>query len=36
MFPAGTQFTWAQFEEAFWAHHILAGVIRRKLRVSGP
>ena len=31
MFPADTRFTWAQFKEAFRAHHILAGVIRRKL-----
>ena len=31
MFPAGTRFTWAQFKEAFRAHHIPAGVIRRKL-----
>jgi len=31
MFPAGTQFTWAQFKEAFRAHHIPAGVMRRKL-----
>ena len=31
MFPEGTRFTWAQFKEAFRAHHIPAGVIRRKL-----
>jgi hypothetical protein len=31
MFPEGTQFTWAQFKEAFRAHHVPAGVIRRKL-----
>ena len=31
MFPEGTRFTWAQFREAFKAHHIPAGVIRRKL-----
>ena len=31
MFPAGTQFTWAQFKEAFRAHHIPAGVMTRKL-----
>lgn len=31
MFPAGTQFTWAEFKEAFRAHHVPAGVIRRKL-----
>ena len=31
MFPAGTRFTWAEFENAFRAHHKLAGVIRRKL-----
>ena len=31
MFPAGTQFTWAEFTEAFKAHHVPAGVIRRKL-----
>jgi len=31
MFPEGTQFTWAQFREAFKAHHIPAVVIRRKL-----
>src|SRR6185312_12927155 len=31
MFPAGTQFTWAKFKEAFRAHHIPAGVMRRKL-----
>ena len=31
MFPVDTQFTWAQFREAFRAHHIPAGVIRRKL-----
>ena len=31
MFPEGTRFTWAQFKEAFRAHHVPAGVIRRKL-----
>ena len=31
MFPAGTRFTWAEFKNAFRAHHIPAGVIRRKL-----
>ena len=31
IFPEGTRFTWAQFKEAFKAHHIPAGVIRRKL-----
>ena len=31
MFPEGIRFTWAQFKEAFRAHHIPAGVIRRKL-----
>ena len=31
MFPAGTRFTWAEFKAAFRAHHIPAGVIRRKL-----
>jgi len=31
MFPAGTRFTWAEFKEAFKAHHVPAGVIRRKL-----
>ena len=31
MFPAGTQFTWAEFKEAFRAHHVPAGVILRKL-----
>ena len=31
MFPADTRFTWALFKEAFRAHHIPAGVIRRKL-----
>ena len=31
MFPAGTRFTWAEFKEAFWAHHVPAGVLRRKL-----
>ena len=31
MFPEGTRFIWAQFKEAFKAHHIPAGVIRRKL-----
>ena len=31
MFPEGTRFTWAQFKEAFRAHHIPVGVIRRKL-----
>ena len=31
MFPEGTRFTWAQFNEAFRAHHIPAGVILRKL-----
>jgi hypothetical protein len=31
MFPAGTQFTWAEFKNAFITHHIPAGVIRRKL-----
>ena len=31
MFPAGTRFTWAEFKKAFRAHHIPAGVIRRKL-----
>ena len=31
MFPEGTRFTWAQFKEAYRAHHILAGVIKRKL-----
>jgi len=31
MFPADTRFTWEQFKEAFRAHHIPAGVIRRKL-----
>ena len=31
MFPPDTWFTWAQFKEAFRAHHIPAGVIRRKL-----
>ena len=31
MFLEGTRFTWAQFKEAFRAHHIPAGVIRRKL-----
>ena len=30
-FPEGTRFTWAQFKESFRTHHILAGVIRRKL-----
>ena len=29
MFPEGTRFTWAQFKEAFRAHHIPARVIRR-------
>jgi len=31
MFPEGIRFTWIQFKEAFKAHHIPAGVIRRKL-----
>ena len=31
IFSEGTRFTWAQFKEAFKAHHIPAGVIRRKL-----
>ena len=31
MFPEGTRFTWAQYKEAFRAHHIPARVIRRKL-----
>jgi len=31
MFPVDTRFTWAQFKEALRAHHIPAGVIRRKL-----
>ena len=31
MFPEGTRFIWAQFKEAFKAHHIPTGVIRRKL-----
>ena len=31
MFPAGTWFSWNEFKEAFRAHHIPAGVIRRKL-----
>ena len=31
MFPTGTRFTWAEFKNAFRAHHIPAGVIRRKL-----
>ena len=31
MFSAGTRFTWAEFKNAFRAHHIPAGVIRRKL-----
>ena len=31
MFPAGTRFTWAEFKEAFKAHHVPAGVMRRKL-----
>jgi len=31
MFPAGTRFSWNEFKEAFRAHHIPAGVIRRKL-----
>ena len=31
MFPAGTRFSWDEFKEAFRAHHIPAGVIRRKL-----
>ena len=31
MFAADTRFTWTQFKEAFRAHHIPAGVIRRKL-----
>ena len=30
MFPAGTHFSWNEFKEAFRAHHIPAGVIRRK------
>jgi len=29
--PHGTRFTWAEFKNAFRAHHIPAGVIRRKL-----
>jgi len=31
MYPTGTLFTWAEFKEAFRAHHIPAGVMRRKL-----
>ena len=31
MFHEGTRFTWAQFKETFRAHHVPAGVIRRKL-----
>jgi len=31
MYPAGTRFSWNEFKEAFRAHHIPAGVIRRKL-----
>ena len=31
IFPEGTWFTWGQFKEAFRAHHVPAGVIRRKL-----
>ena len=31
MFPAGTWFFWNEFKEAFRAHHIPAGVTRRKL-----
>ena len=31
MFPAGTRFSLAEFKEAFQAHHIPAGVMRRKL-----
>ena len=31
MFPAGTRFSWEEFKAAFKAHHIPAGVIRRKL-----
>ena len=31
MFPAGTRFSWNVFKEAFRAHHIPTGVIRRKL-----
>ena len=31
MFPAGTRFTWAEFKEAFRAHHVPAGVLRRKV-----
>ena len=31
MFPAGTRFSWEEFKAAFRAHHIPAGIIRRKL-----
>ena len=31
MFPTGTRFSWNEFKEAFRAHHVPAGVIRRKL-----
>ena len=31
MFLAGTRFSWNEFKEAFRAHHIPTGIIRRKL-----
>jgi len=31
IFSEGTRFTWAKFKEAFRAHHIPTGVIRRNL-----